>query len=44
VALETLLARTRSVEAAFADAGELPIHPSPVFRGVTSLPVRLSPL
>jgi cytochrome P450 len=44
VALETLLARTRSVEAAFGDASELPIHPSPVFRGVTSLPVRLRAL
>ena len=41
IALETLLARTRSIEAAFASASELPIHPSPVFRGVTELPVRL---
>jgi cytochrome P450 len=41
LALEALLARTRSIEAAFAHTGELPIHPSPVFRGVTSLPVRL---
>jgi cytochrome P450 len=41
VALEALLAATRGFEAAFADASELPIHPSPVFRGVTSLPLRL---
>jgi cytochrome P450 len=41
VALETLLARTSAIEAAFASEGELPFHPSPVFRGVTSLPVRL---
>ena len=41
IALEALLAGTQSMEAAFADASELPIHPSPVFRGVTSLPVRL---
>ncbi|MGH7287871.1 MAG: cytochrome P450, partial [Myxococcota bacterium] len=40
IALETLLARTRAIEPAWS--GELPIHPSPVFRGVTSLPVRLS--
>jgi cytochrome P450 len=42
VALETLFARTKSVEAAFASEAALPIHPSPVFRGVTSLPVRLA--
>jgi cytochrome P450 len=41
IALETLLARTKSIEARFTDASELPVHPSPVFRGVTSLPVRL---
>jgi len=40
IALETLLARTRAIDPAWS--GELPIHPSPVFRGVTSLPVRLS--
>jgi cytochrome P450 len=40
VALGALLSRTRSLEAAWS--GELPLHPSPVFRGVTSLPVRLS--
>jgi cytochrome P450 len=41
VALEALLRRTRS----FALAGEepLPLHPSPVFRAVTRLPVRLEP-
>jgi len=39
-ALGALLSRTRSLEAAWS--GELPLHPSPVFRGVTSLPVRLS--
>jgi len=42
VAIETLLARTKSIESAFASEAELPIHPSPVFRGVTGLPVRLS--
>jgi cytochrome P450 len=41
VALETLLARSRSLEPAFASEAELPLHPSPVFRGVTALPVRL---
>lgn len=40
VALGALLSRTRSLEPAWS--GELPLHPSPVFRGVTSLPVRLS--
>jgi cytochrome P450 len=41
VALGELLSRTR----AFERAGEslLPLHPSPVFRGVTSLPLRLDP-
>jgi cytochrome P450 len=41
VAVEALLRRTRS----FALAGEepLPLHPSPVFRAVTRLPVRLEP-
>jgi len=41
VALKTLLARTRR----FERAGEapLPLHPSIVFRGVTSLPLRLVP-
>ena len=41
VALEALLRRTRSIE--LADEGELPLHPSPVFRAVTRLPVRLEP-
>ena len=44
IALETLLGRTRALEPAFGHTSELPIHPSPVFRGVTSLPVRLSPV
>jgi cytochrome P450 len=39
VALEALLRRTRSIE--LLDEGELPLHPSPVFRAVTRLPVRL---
>jgi cytochrome P450 len=43
VAIETLLARSRSLEAAFASEAELPMHPSPVFRGVTELPVRVRP-
>jgi cytochrome P450 len=43
VAIETLLARSRSLEAAFASEAELPLHPSPVFRGVTELPVRVRP-
>jgi cytochrome P450 len=42
LALETLLARTREIAPAFASPDELPIHPSPVFRGVTRLPVRLA--
>ena len=41
VALEALLRRTRSIE--LADEGPLPLHPSPVFRAVTRLPVRLEP-
>jgi cytochrome P450 len=41
VALRTLLARTRRIER--SDDAPLPLHPSPVFRGVTSLPVRLTP-
>jgi cytochrome P450 len=39
VALGTLLRRTSSIER--LDVAPLPLHPSPVFRGVTSLPVRL---
>ncbi len=42
VALEALLAETSRIEAA-APIAELPLHPSPVFRGVTKLPVRLRP-
>jgi cytochrome P450 len=41
VALGALLARTRRVER--TDAGELPLHASPVFRAVSRLPVRLVP-
>jgi cytochrome P450 len=41
LALDTLLARTKGMEPGFASESELPIHPSPVFRGVTSLPLRL---
>lgn len=41
VALETLMQRTRSFERV-GDA-PLPMHPSIVFRGVTRLPLRLSP-
>ena len=40
VAVSALLSRTRSLEPAWS--GELPLHPSPVFRGVTRLPVRLA--
>jgi cytochrome P450 len=40
VALEALLARTSRIERAWT--GDLPLHPSPVFRGVTKLPVRLA--
>jgi cytochrome P450 len=39
VALEALLAQTSRIERAWS--GDLPLHPSPVFRGVTELPVRL---
>jgi cytochrome P450 family 109 len=39
VALEALLAKTSRIEPAWT--GDLPVHPSPVFRGVTELPVRL---
>jgi len=41
VALGTLLERTRSFER--TDDEELPLHPSPVFRDVTKLPLRLEP-
>src|SRR5690606_3058593 len=41
VAIEALLARTRRFER--SDDAPLPLHPSPVFRGVTRLPVRLVP-
>ena len=41
VALEALLGATRTLER--SDVEELPLHPSPVFRGVTRLGVRLSP-
>jgi cytochrome P450 len=40
VALEALLSRTSRIERAWS--GDLPLHPSPVFRGVTRLPVRLT--
>ena len=39
VALETLLGATRAIE--LATDAPLPLHPSPVFRGVTRLPVLL---
>ena len=39
VAVSCLLERTRSFER--TDSGELPLHPSPVFKAVSSLPVRL---
>jgi cytochrome P450 len=39
VALEVLLARTSSFER--TDEGLLPLHPSPVFKAVTKLPLRL---
>jgi cytochrome P450 len=39
VALEALLAGVRELE--LAESAPLPLHPSPVFRGVTRLPVRL---
>ena len=41
VALEVLLARTSAFER--TDDGALPLHPSPVFKAVTKLPVRLIP-
>jgi cytochrome P450 len=41
VALEVLLARTSSFER--TDSEPLPLHPSPVFKAVTKLPVRLLP-
>jgi cytochrome P450 len=41
VALEVLLARTASFER--TDAAPLPLHPSPVFKAVTKLPLRLEP-
>ncbi|HTY16100.1 MAG TPA: cytochrome P450 [Myxococcota bacterium] len=41
VAIGELLARTRGLERVGAE--ELPLHPSPVFRAVTKLPVRLTP-
>ncbi len=41
VALEALLAKTARIERAWVE--DLPVHPSPVFRGVTRLPVRLTP-
>jgi cytochrome P450 len=41
VALEVLLARTSSFER--TDDALLPLHPSPVFKAVTKLPVRLEP-
>jgi cytochrome P450 len=41
VALRALLARTQSFER--IDAAKLPLHPSIVFRGVRSLPLRLEP-
>lgn len=41
VALATLLPRARAIERVGDEP--LPLHPSPVFRGVTSLPVRLKP-
>jgi cytochrome P450 len=41
VALEVLVARTASFER--IDSEPLPLHPSPVFRAVTKLPLRLEP-
>jgi cytochrome P450 len=40
VALEALLAQTSRIERAWVE--DLPLHPSPVFRGVSRLPVRLT--
>jgi len=41
VAIGTLLARTRGIERVGSE--ELPLHPSPVFRAVTKLPLRMLP-
>ena len=41
VAIGALLERTRHIER--VDDESLPLHPSPVFRGVTKLPLRLTP-
>ena len=41
VAVGTLLERTRSLERTGAEV--LPLHPSPVFKAVTKLPLRLEP-
>ena len=40
IALEGLIERTKSFER--TGEGVLPLHPSIVFRGVTSLPLRLA--
>jgi cytochrome P450 len=42
VALEVLLARTSHFER--TDSAALPLHPSPVFKAVTKLPLRLDPV
>ena len=39
IALETLLARTERISRIGSD--ELPMHPSPVFRAITRLPIKL---
>jgi cytochrome P450 len=41
IAIAALLAHTRGFER--TDRDPLPLHPSPVFRAVTKLPVRLAP-
>jgi cytochrome P450 len=41
VAIGALLARTKSFER--SDSQQLPLHPSPVFRAVTKLPLRVYP-
>ena len=41
IALETLLEKTRHMER--ADNDPLPLHPSPVFRAASRIPVRLEP-
>ena len=41
IALETLLAKTRHIER--TDEEDLPLHPSPVFRSASRIPVRLDP-